>query len=356
MKNWETFKTTYKVSDFISWQRSKTLELSPSFQRRPVWEPGAKSYLLDTIIRNLPMPIIFLREQKADLKTLESRREVVDGQQRIRTIFSFVEPNLLKDYKPTRDDFVIQSTHNRELAGKRFPDLDSEIQQSILDYTFSVHIFPSHVDDREILEVFARMNSTGLKLNPQELRNAWYFGEFKTSMYHLASEQLERWREWNIFTEYNIARMDEVEITSEFAILILRGLTTKSQAAIDRIYADRNGPNSYPERNEIENRFRIVMDTIDDKIGGNIRYLAFRKRTVFYGLFAVVYDLLYELNSPLQPLRPRRISPDDISRIKRAGDSIENRTAPEDVLESVARRTTSIRSRSVLFSYFRQEV
>ena len=68
MKNWETFKTTYKVSDFLSWQRSKTLELRPSFQRRPVWQPGAKSYLLDTIIRGLPIPIIFLREQKTDLK------------------------------------------------------------------------------------------------------------------------------------------------------------------------------------------------------------------------------------------------------------------------------------------------
>lgn len=356
MKNWETFKTTYKVSDFISWQRSKTLELSPSFQRRPVWQPGAKSYLLDTIIRTLPIPIIFLREQKTDLKTLEPRREVVDGQQRIRTIFSFIEPNLLKDYKPTRDDFVIQATHNKELAGKSFSDLDNEIQQSILDYTFSVHIFPSQVDDREILEIFARMNSTGVKLNPQELRNAYYFGEFKTSMYHLASEQLERWREWNIFTEYNIARMDEVEITSEFAILILKGLTGKSQAAITRIYKDKDSPNLYPKRNEVENRFRIVMDTIDDKIGSNIRYLAFKKQTIFYNLFLIIYDLLYGVNSPLQPVRPRHISPDNIAKIKLAGERIETKTTPDDVLQAVSRRTTNINSRSVVFAYFRGEV
>jgi len=50
MKIWEISKTTYKVSDFISWQRSRTLVLSPSFQRRPVWQPSAKSYLLDTIV------------------------------------------------------------------------------------------------------------------------------------------------------------------------------------------------------------------------------------------------------------------------------------------------------------------
>jgi len=356
MKNWETFKTTYRVSDFVSWQRSKTLELSPSFQRRPVWQHGAKSYLIDTIIRGLPIPIIFFREQKTDLKTLEPRREVVDGQQRIRTILSFIEPDLLKDYKPTRDDFVIQATHNKELAGKRFSDLDNEIRQSILDYTFSVHIFPSQVDDREILEIFARMNSTGVKLNPQELRNAYYFGEFKTSMYHLASEQLERWREWNIFTEYNIARMDEVEITSEFAILMLKGLTGKSQTAIDRVYKEKDSVGLYPERNEVENRFRIVMDIIYDRFGSNIRYLEFRKETMFYHLFLIIYDLLYGVNSPLQTVRPRSISPDNIAKIKLKGERIGNRIAPDDVLQAVARRTTNLNSRSCVFEYFRQEV
>ena len=356
MKNWETFKTTYKVSDFISWQRSETLELSPSFQRRPVWKPGAKSYLLDTIIRGLPIPIIFLREQKTDLKTLEPRREVVDGQQRIRTVLSFIEPNLLKDYKPSRDNFVIQSTHNRDLSGKNYSALDDEIRQSILDYTFSVHILPSQVDDREVLEIFARMNATGVKLNPQELRNASWFDAFKTSMYHLASEQLERWRDWNIFTEYNIARMDEVEITSEFAILMLKGLTGKTQSAIDRVYREKDSPDQYTERNEIENRFRTVMDTIDNRIGSNIKYLVFKKETLFYHLFLIIYDLLYGVNSPIEPVRARHISPNRIAKIKLAGERIGDKTAPDDVLQSLARRTTNLNSRSIVFAYFRREV
>lgn len=356
MKNWETVKTTYKVSDFVSWQRSRTLNLSPSFQRRPVWQPGAKSYLMDTIIRGLPIPIIFLREQKTDLKTLEPRREVVDGQQRIRTILSFIEPALLENYKQERDDFVIQQTHNKDLAGKRFTDLDDNIRQSILDYTFSVHIFPSQVDDREILEIFARMNSTGVKLNYQELRNAYYFGEFKTSIYKLASEQLERWRDWNIFTEYNIARMGEVEITSEFAILMVKGLSGKSQVAIDRIYKEKDSIPSYSERNEVEQRFRTVMDTIHDRFGTNIRYLTFKKVTMFYHLFLVIYDLLYGVDSSLKPMRPKNISPDTIAKIKLAGDRIGNKTAPDEVLQAVTRRTTNLNSRSVVFNYFRQEV
>ncbi|MCX5783137.1 MAG: DUF262 domain-containing protein, partial [Elusimicrobia bacterium] len=71
----ETTKTLYKISDFISWQTSKNLSLSPSFQRRSVWKESAKSYLIDTIVRGLPIPIIFLRE-KTDPNTLETKREV----------------------------------------------------------------------------------------------------------------------------------------------------------------------------------------------------------------------------------------------------------------------------------------
>lgn len=64
MKTLDIAKTVYKVSDFLSWQKAGSLVLSPSFQRRPVWEAGAKSFLIDTVVRGLPMPIIFLREQK----------------------------------------------------------------------------------------------------------------------------------------------------------------------------------------------------------------------------------------------------------------------------------------------------
>src|SRR5947208_9602966 len=100
MQSHQVSKTHYKVSDFISWAKASTLILSPSFQRRSVWPAGAKSYLIDTIVRGLPIPIIFLREQKTDLDSLEPKREVVDGQQRIRTLLTFIAPKLLRHFNP----------------------------------------------------------------------------------------------------------------------------------------------------------------------------------------------------------------------------------------------------------------
>ena len=171
--------------------------MTPPFQRRSVWRPGAKSFLLDTIVRGLPTPIIFLRD-RIELKTLSGVREVVDGQQRLRTILCYVAPKLVKDYKPSRDEVTMRSTHNRELAGKSFQQLDEEFQHRFLNYQFSTHVLPSTVDDREVLMIFSRFNSTGTQLNNQELRNAEWFGEFKTLMYSLSLEQLDRWRSWKL--------------------------------------------------------------------------------------------------------------------------------------------------------------
>lgn len=353
MKTLGMTKTTYKVSDFLSWQKSGSLLLSPSFQRRPVWETGAKSYLIDTVVRGLPMPIIFLREQKSDLTTFEPKREVVDGQQRIRTLVSYIAPQVLKDLNTNRDIFTVKRSHNRELYGKKFLELPAAIQQAILDYEFSVHILPSNTDDREVLEIFARMNATGVKLNDQELRNAEFYGEFKTSMYRISSQQLNRWRNWRIFTENNIARMEEVELTSEFALLMIKGLTGKTQASIRKIYKDKDA--EYTECAEVERRFEIVMDTIDNTLGAELKYMPLSKKTLFYTVFAFVYHCQFGLKSPIVKASAKSISTDIVATIKLFGKRLLEKTVPDRILEVATRRTTHLDSRQTLFNYLVKE-
>jgi uncharacterized protein with ParB-like and HNH nuclease domain len=350
MKTLDISKTNYKVSDFVTWQKAGTLVLSPSFQRRPVWELGAKSYLIDTVVRGLPIPIIFLREQKSDLTTFEPKREVVDGQQRIRTVISYIAPLFIKDLNKERDIFTVKRSHNKELYGKKFSELLDDTQQAILDYEFSVHILPSSTDDREVLEIFARMNATGVKLNDQELRNAKFYGEFKTSMYKIASEQLNRWRTWKIFSENNIARMEEVEITSEFAMHMLKGLTGKTQASITKLYNDKDA--EYPECKEVERRFRSIMDTIDATLGAELKYLPFSRKTLFYSLFAFIYHCQFGTKSLTEKATPKPISIDIIAKLKLIGKRLEDKTAPKSILEAATRRTTSIDSRRKLLNYF----
>ena len=350
MESLNVAKTQYKVSDFLSWQRARTLVLSPRFQRRGVWNPGAKSYLIDTIVRGLPIPIIFLREQKSDLGSLEPKREVVDGQQRLRTLISYIDPTLLSDHNPNRDDFQVKAVHNPQLANRNFSELPAEFRQRILDYEFSVHVLSSGVDDREVLSIFARMNSTGVRLNSQELRNARFFGGFKTSMYGTALGHLPRWRTWRIFREDDIARMQEVELTSEFAFLMLSGMTAKSEATLDQLYEEKD--DQYPEREEVERRFNVIMDTIDDKLSAKDEFRLFRRRALFYGLFAFLYEIQFGIGSPLDSTRPKPVSAKAISGIKAVGESIHSKTAPEIVLESITRRNTNLQERATIFKYF----
>jgi len=65
MRELDIRKTQFTVADFLSWQREGTLNLNPRFQRRSVWKPGARSYFLDTVVRGLPAPIIYLNKMEA---------------------------------------------------------------------------------------------------------------------------------------------------------------------------------------------------------------------------------------------------------------------------------------------------
>ncbi|MEK7847820.1 MAG: DUF262 domain-containing protein, partial [Chloroflexota bacterium] len=83
----------YQISDFIDWWDRKCLEINQNFQRRQVWTPAAKSYLIQTVLRQMPMPKVYLRT-KIDVVSQVTIREIVDGQQRLRAILDFAKGTL----------------------------------------------------------------------------------------------------------------------------------------------------------------------------------------------------------------------------------------------------------------------
>src|SRR3990167_8847859 len=126
MKSYDS--RTYSINDFVEWDAAKQLELNPRFQRRPVWTDKAKSFLIDTILRGKPIPKIFIR-QKINVSTKTSTREVVDGQQRLRTILSFI-----------KDGFVVSKRQNSEHGGLLFSQLPEPVQAQVLAYEVSVDL------------------------------------------------------------------------------------------------------------------------------------------------------------------------------------------------------------------------
>lgn len=346
-------RTLFSVSDFLSWQKQGLLDLNPPFQRRSVWTPGAKSYLIDTVVRGLPTPLIFLRE-RTDLDTLKTTREVIDGQQRLRTLIAFVDEAALSDFNPERDRFLVQRQHNADIALKRFGALDRTVREQILKYEFSTQVLPTSTEDRDVLTIFARLNSTGTPLNKQELRNAEFFGAFKSLMYQLAYEQLERWLDWGIFSADDIARMVEVEMTSDLVINMIDGLSGKSQPGLNRAY--RRWDARLPGDTVVADRFRMTMDTIQDLLGSSIRQSVFTSQVYFVTLFQLVYDLRYGLGSDLEDCDPAALPRGMHEKLLQASRDLKSEHVPEDVLDAVRRASADLGRRRTRLDYLRTAV
>ncbi len=159
----------------------KNLNLGPEYQRRSRWSVGQRSSLIESLLLNIPVPPIFLFEKDYH------EYEVVDGRQRLEAINDF-----LKDkYSLSQLQFLNQ------LKGKKFTQLDLDIQRLLLRRTVSATILlaesKGQVDDLDIrMILFDRLNTGGVKLNAQELRNAVMSGSFNELLHELSSGSVFR--------------------------------------------------------------------------------------------------------------------------------------------------------------------
>jgi uncharacterized protein with ParB-like and HNH nuclease domain len=275
----KTERSNYTTLDFVGWNEAGTLVLTPKFQRRGVWSAGARSFFIDTLVRGMPVPPIFLRTRQSDDKR-KIVREVVDGQQRLSAVLAY-----------KKDDFKLQKSLGKAWAGKRFSELEQQYQDAIDQFSFNCEVF-SGVSDQDILAVFARLNTYSVPLNSQELRNGRYFGYFKQSAYRLAYEYVDFWRKHKIFSDRAVARMQEVELTSELLIAQLDGLQDKKKS-IDKFYETYE--DSFDEQKKCEGRFRSTMDAVESSLGDDLDDTEFIRPPLFYTLFCVTHQRLYGL-------------------------------------------------------------
>ena len=332
----QTTKTVFSVSQFLDWQRQGTLDLSPIFQRRPVWRRPAKSQLIDSLVRGFPIPIILLR-QVQDLDTLSMKMEVVDGQQRLRTLLAYIDPSCLGDFDEETDAVAVQRTHNSQISGKPFASLPIEIKNHLLGYELSTHIFPATTGDELVFRIFALLNSTGLSLNKQEIRNSEFHGAFKTLVYDLSFENLDYWRKWKIFSTNSIARMDEAEAVSEYLLTMSNGVTGTNQNNISKLYEMYE--DNFPKSGLVHQRFTRTMTTIDQAVGDRIAHSTFSRAALFYSLVSAIYHHMYGLGSPMTKVKPRKLPKDIPLSFEEASRRIRVRDLPERVQDAMDKAT-----------------
>ena len=285
-------RSAYTAVDFLGWRDSETLEISPRFQRREVWSRAAQSYLIDTLIIGFPVPPIYMRivNKAGEDGTSKFIREVVDGQQRITALLDFIG-----------GAYPLSRNIESEYVGHYFEDLPQSLQDSVRYYPFITEVFYG-LTDEDVLSIFARLNTNAVRLNAQELRNGKYFGHFKRTCYGLALSHLEFWRANRIFTEQAIARMQEVQLTSELLILLMDGQQDKKKS-IDAFYEEND--ERFTGRKKLEDQFRAVIDEINLCLDDILDNSEFRRVPLFYSLFGVVAHRMFGLPN-VKIARPKK--------------------------------------------------
>lgn len=297
----------YSIRDFQEWDDRGELILQPKFQRRDVWSDKARSYLMDTIIRGKPIPKIYMR-QDINPDTRRVLREIVDGQQRLRTALTFI-----------KDGFKISKAHHEHYGGSKFSDLDKDAQRDILKYEFVVDLLED-MPDNEVYDLFARINTYSEKLKPQELRNAKWFGEFKSSVYLLAKEFYTFFSENKIFTPKAILRMAEAEFISDLLLAQQEGIQAGAKAILDNAY--KKYDDEFPVRRTHEKRFRETVDAIGAIFEGSLADSEFRAIRLLYPLHCAIYHMKFGL--PKFTVPRKSVKPSDYPKLRIALEGIDD--------------------------------
>lgn len=335
-------RAIYPIAQFVRWDEQKKLILQPKFQRRAAWEGAARSYLIDTIVRELPMPKIYLRRIVSP-KTQLTAYEVVDGQQRLRAILDFYAGNLL-----------LSRRHNADLGDVNFSMLPDSVRRTFLEYEISAEVMLK-ASDPEVWAMFERLNTYTLTLNRQERLNAKWFGYFKQTAYKLAAEEsaLEAWRHLKVFSNQQIARMKEVELTSDVVVAIVEGISDIT--AIANAY--KNYDAEFSNRNEASERFRATLSWLTNELADTIRVTKFKSRAWFYSLAVATTDALSGIPQAIGP-QPVRSSADIRARMVELDTTLkttELRDLPSgltDLQEALSRATSHVPQRKVRHEFF----
>lgn len=297
--------TVLTVQDFKDLYDRGLLELSPKFQRRSVWKPQIKSYFLDTLFQGFPSPKIYVRERLSKKRMLI--REVVDGQQRLRTILDYIH-----------NEFKVATRYNARVGDLHFVAVPQDLQREFMKYRFSVDLMKD-ATDKEVIDMFMRLNTYTVSLRGQELRNAKYHGSFKTAMYNVASKNLSFLLDNSILSQTQFTRMADAELVSELVIAMLWGMQDKKKS-INHYYSKYD--KAFPQEAKAVERFEAIIQRIKETFGETLALSSFHKRALFYTLFCVMYDLefgLPEEDGPYGRIRPR-----DFPRVREAMMTLTN--------------------------------
>lgn len=158
----------FSIREFHSMRQEEQLNLQPFYQRNFVASPQISSRLIESILLDVPIPVIYLAEDK------DGSYSVIDGQQRLTSFLSFLDGKF-----PKGEEFKLTGLKVLpELNKLKFLDLDSDQKNKIRTTTIHSIIIKKESNEDIKFEIFERLNTGSIKLNEDEIRNTIYRGDY----------------------------------------------------------------------------------------------------------------------------------------------------------------------------------
>lgn len=270
-----TESSDFTVETLVSKLKNSSIYI-PDFQRKYVWSDIQASKLIESLIIQCPIPVIYLNQEK------DETYSVIDGNQRVTSLKRYLS-----------DEFKLKGlTAYSELEGLSFSQLDPRFQRHINNRTIRCISISRETHPQVKFDVFERLNSGSVKLNKQELRHGLYYGTLIKSAKNLVAK--------TEITKYVLA-IDNKNKRMKAEEFILR-FWTLSQGFEHYKGSLAASINSYIENNnnskEIENLERIFKETFQLVINsfGDFSFLTIEEDTsgnLRKGKFnAALYDAL----------------------------------------------------------------
>lgn len=316
-KKYKRNSSNTTVSIFCEQDSANKYNYEPPYQRDyNVWTEDQKSLLIDTIMKNFPMPPIFLQQIIENGRT---RYDVIDGKQRLTTIRDFVNNKV-----PLPDDFGDDEYGISEMNGLYFSDIEEKALKNadikdFLDvfwsYTISIE-YIERTDEKNIVvdEIFDRLNRGGERLNSMELRKA---SHYDSMLYQKIAEVTKNEEVSVALHNLSDKRMEKTAFVLEIFLMALEeGNVSGESDKVDKLFEKYVDAVEEERLDRIANNvlfaFRYFnhfkLDLVKYSIGGTshlyaLLYLAY---SMYFNGVEVSENFIYRLNAFYDDLRGER--------------------------------------------------
>jgi uncharacterized protein with ParB-like and HNH nuclease domain len=293
-----TSATNRRLRVLLTAISKKTLVPQPEFQRRLVWSNKDKVAFIRTVLEGFPFPEIYIAAGKVDPKTGEGCELLVDGQQRITTLYQYFKGS---------EDLKLPN----ELI--EYSKLEEDRQLNFLEYEVVVRDLGSKPID-EVKEIFQRINSTSYGLNAMEIHNSRYDGEFKKFAEKMS--EMEFFSTHRIFTTTDIKRMNDVRYCLGMLAAIMVGYFNRDKE-IEPLLERYN--EKFDAVEEFSKNVNSVCTTID-RLNFPETSRAFKKAD-FYSIFIEIYKAICQNNKIIDISKTRSKLDAFFSEVELASDN-----------------------------------